>query len=434
MGIYFGTDGLRGIYGEEISSQIAFNCGNSLSRLCEKKKIIIGRDTRTSGPTLLHSFVSGMLCGGVDVIDVDIATTPAIAFLTKHLKLDYGIVISASHNPSIFNGIKIFNSKGYKISEEIENQIERKMLQQYTKSSNNLGNYTYNPKLIDIYIDKLKYRYKDPTKLKIVIDCANGASFNIAKRTFNSLNKNVIFINANNDGKNINNNCGAISPNELLDNVKKNKADIGFAFDGDADRIIVSDENGNILDGDDILYLISCYGNNKIDKIVGTTMTNKGLEQSLLKKGIKLIRADVGDKYVVENMIKNNALLGGETSGHIILHKFATTGDGLLTALEICSIVQKYKQKISKLINYKKYPQININIPVKDKFRILNSEKLSKEVLHIQEIFKDDGRVLVRASGTEPKIRIMCEHIKKNIASKYSKSLKSLVLTLNEKI
>ena len=211
----------------------------------------------------------------------------------------------------------------------------------------------------------------------------------------------------------------------------KNNADIGFAFDGDADRIICCDEKGNLIDGDDILYLLSNYSTLHPKEIVGTVMTNKGLEKALNLQGIKLIRADVGDKYVVEKMKNNNILLGGEPSGHIIIHNLATTGDGVLTAIAISNIVKNQKEKVSKLVKFVKFPQVNINVPVVDKFRILNSDKLSKEILKIQQIFGENGRVLVRASGTEPKVRIMCEHINFNTAKTYAELLKNLVLNLN---
>lgn len=431
MGVYFGTDGIRGVYGEEISPSIAYSCGNSLARLCDKKKVLIGRDTRTSGDVLSLSFASGLMSAGVSVVDVGITTTPIIAFLTKRFAFDFGVVISASHNPSNFNGIKIFDKYGYKISEETENQIERKFIQTSLYGYENLGRFYFKPKLIKEYKKEILKHFQSLGGLKVVLDCANGASYKIAKELFEKLGANVISINNKNDGININNNCGALYPDKLVQTVLKNNADIGFAFDGDADRIICCDEKGNLIDGDDILYLLSNYSTLHPKEIVGTVMTNKGLEKALNVQGIKLIRADVGDKYVVEKMKNNNILLGGEPSGHIIIHNLATTGDGVLTAIAISNIVKNQKEKVSKLVKFVKFPQVNINVPVVDKFRILNSDKLSKEILKIQQIFGENGRVLVRASGTEPKVRIMCEHINFNTAKTYAELLKNLVLNLN---
>ncbi len=431
MGIYFGTDGLRGIYGEEISPNIAYKCGNSLARLCNKKKVLIGRDTRTSGDILSISLASGLMSGGVSVVDVGITTTPVIAFLTKKFAFDFGVVISASHNPSNFNGIKIFDNLGYKISEEIENQIERKFVQTSLKGYENLGQYVFKPKLIKEYKKQLLKTFKSFKGLKIVLDCANGASFKIAKDLFEKLDGEIIVLNNKKDGLNINNNCGALYPEKISQAVLNNHADIGFAFDGDADRIICCDENGKIIDGDDILYLLAKHSTPKINKIVGTSMTNKGLEKALNSQGITLERADVGDKYVVEKMKNNNVLLGGEPSGHIIIHSLATTGDGVLTALEITKILIQSKKKLSELIDYVKFPQVNINVPVIDKYRILNSDQLSKEILKTGQMFGENGRVLVRASGTESKIRIMCEHINLKTAQEQAKILKNIVLNLN---
>lgn len=432
MSIYFGTDGLRGIYGEEITSSIAFKCGNSLARQCgDKRLVLIGRDSRKSGDLLTHAFTSGLLSAGINVIDIGIASTPVIAFITKKLGLDFGVVISASHNPSNYNGIKIFDRYGYKISEEVEERIERKFVLPSYKNYLELGNYYFKPKLIRMYKKKLLTQYKSLEGLKIVLDCANGASYKIAKDLFTKLKANVIIINDKPDGLNINDNCGALYPNKIQEAVIEHNADAGFAFDGDADRIICCNEKGEILDGDDILYLLASR-DKKIKGIVGTSMTNKGLENALQKKNIELLRADVGDKYVVELMKNKNISLGGEPSGHIILHNISTTGDGVLTALAIAKIMQTEKVTLSSLIDYQKFPQVNINIPVIDKYRILNSDLLSSEILKIQQMFGNNGRVLVRASGTEPKIRIMCEHINSNTAESQAKKLKKLVLELNK--
>lgn len=431
MATYFGTDGIRGVYGEDLSSLLVHKCGNALSRLCSKGKVIIGRDTRTSGDLLSLSFSSGLTAGGVDVIDVGVAPTPAIAYLTKQLGCDYGVVISASHNPAKYNGVKIYDRNGYKINEEEEKSIERQLFSPFMVSYDKVGKYEFSPALLNEYKKSLLSCCTDFEKLKIVVDCANGATYKIAKSIFSSLKGKTIFLNAQGDGKSINNNCGALYPDTMIKSVLLNHADMGFAFDGDGDRIVACDEKGFLLDGDDILFILathmpSCKG------VVGTSMTNKGLENALAKKKISLARADVGDKYVVELMKNKNYPLGGEPSGHIVNHTLSTTGDGILTALTLAKIAKESGKTLSKLVQYKKFPQVNKNISVIDKFRILNSEKLSSEILSISQSFGSDGRVLVRASGTENKVRIMCEHKQKNTALSSANRLESLVLEINK--
>ncbi len=431
MGVYFGTDGFRGIYGEVISPSIAYKVGNSLGSQCNKKKVLIGRDTRRSGSLLTLSVASGIMSHGVDVIDIGIAPTPVIAYLTKELKLDYGIVISASHNPRNYNGIKIFNNEGFKISEELESIIERKLLITNELSADKVGRYYNRPRLARKYKNNILKNRIDLSGLKIVLDLANGASFSIAKEIFSSLNAKVIVLNNGKNGKKINYKCGALYPEEISKAVIKNGADMGFAFDGDADRIIACNEKGEILDGDDILFILS-KDLERGESIVGTSMTNKGLEVSLNKQGLNLLRADVGDKYVVELMKSKNAIIGGEPSGHIINFNYSTTGDGVLTALTIAEIVKKNNISLSKLVTFKHYPQYIINVEVIDKYRILNSDGLSSTILEAQRLFGSDGRVLVRASGTESKVRIMCEHKSKKMAEKWAKKIESFIIEIEK--
>lgn len=433
MGIYFGTDGLRGVYGEELTPSVAFKCGNSLSRFCKKKKVIIGKDPRVTGDIISLSVANGLMQNGVNVIDVGLITTPAVAFLTKVLDCDYGVVISASHNPPMHNGIKIFDSDGYKISETLENSIERRFMLQASQPYYNVGRYSYQPEHIKKYIEKITANIGDLSGLKIVIDCGNGASSKIAKGIFKNLGANVFIINNKTDGLSINEESGALYPQSMAAKVIKEKANLGLAFDGDADRIIACDENGNLVDGDDILYILATFFKDKTSAVVGTTMSNKGFENALNKKGISLLRADVGDKYVIEKMKSNNILLGGEPSGHIIVKSYSTTGDGILTGLLLADIIKKTAKPLSKLINYKKYPQININVEVIDKFRILNSEKLTNETLRLQQQFASFGRVLVRASGTENKIRIMCEHKSRLVALRSAQGLEKIVKEISQR-
>ncbi len=434
MGIYFGTDGIRGIYGEELSPSLAYKTGNSLSRFCKNKKVLIGKDSRSTGDILTLSLSSGLLNNGVDVIDVGLCPTPCIAYLTKKLGFDFGVMISASHNPPEYNGIKIFDKDGYKINEEFENQIERKIMFELSTDYKNIGKYKYSPRLINKYIESIVDISSSLENLKIVVDCANGASTKVAKKVFKNLNSNCFYSGMQKNGLKINEKCGALHIENLKKLVKKHNADIGFAFDGDADRIMVCDENGKTVDGDEILYLLSKYLPEKCPNLVGTTLTNKALEDALAKNHIKLIRADVGDKYVIEIMKNKNILLGGEPSGHIIVKSHSTTGDGVLTAVMLANILNKSEKKLSKLIDYTPYPQENKNVAVVDKFRILNSSKLTKEILKLQQKFKDEGRVLVRASGTEQKIRIMCEHKDKEIAKNSAIKLEKIVEEINNQM
>lgn len=426
MGIYFGTDGLRGIYGEVISPSIAYKVGNSLGAFCNNKRIIIGRDTRRSGDILSLSFTSGIMSQGVEVVDVGIVPTPVIAYLTKIHNFDYGVVISASHNPRNYNGIKIFDSEGYKISEETEAEIERKILYPTEVCGDKVGRYFYKPRMIKEYKKKILSSFPDLSGLKIILDMANGASYNIAKELFTQAGASIMPLHYSNSGRKINQKCGALYPEVISQAVIDYGADMGFAFDGDADRIIACDENGKIVDGDDILFILSKNLKNG-DCVVGTSMTNKGLEEALNKRNISLIRADVGDKYVVKEMKTHCSKLGGEPSGHIINSDFSTTGDGVLTAMMVADTVKKSLKPLSKLITFKHFPQITINVDVIDKYRLLNSDLLSSEILKTQKECGQNGRVLVRASGTENKIRIMCEHKNMNKALQFAKNLENIV-------
>ncbi len=430
MGIYFGTDGLRGVYGEVISPEIASNVGNSLARLCKiHKKILICRDTRTSGSLLASAFSVGVASGGVDVVDIGIAPTPVVAYLAQRLDYDYGVVISASHNDANCNGIKIFNNEGFKISEEEENQIERKMLYPARKNFENLGKITHRPALVGKYKKHILQTFDSLEGLRVVLDCANGASYRIAKTLFQKLSCDVVTLNCQNDGTKINENCGALHPEIVANAVKEFDADMGFSFDGDADRIIACDENGKILDGDDILFLLAkVYQNEKI--VVGTSMTNSGLEEGLQKLGKTLLRADVGDKYVSQLMKNKGAKLGGEPSGHIINFAFSTTGDGVLSALTIASLAKKEGKPLSKICTLKHFPQVLLNVNVRDKYRTLNSDLLTAEILKTQQELGLEGRLNVRASGTENKIRVMCEHKSQKVAESLAKNVERLILSI----
>lgn len=410
MGIYFGTDGIRGIINNDLCFDLMYKCGNALTILKEKPTILIGRDTRNSGSLVTLGVSSGAIQGGAKVIDVGIIPTSGVAYLTKKLECDFGVVISASHNPPEFNGIKVFDKNGYKLLDEKENELEKKFIKSNLKDNSEIGSYSYFPSFANCYINYLVNLGCNLQGLKIVLDASNGASFSIAPKVFKKLGAHVFATNCKNNGDKINYNCGSLYPEVLKRNVLKFKADIGFAFDGDADRIVAVDRFGNILDGDKIMYILAKYyklQNEDLKNVVGTSHTNMGIENALNNLDINLIRADVGDKYVLNEMLKQNCLIGGEQSGHIINLKYVTTGDGILTAV-ILSKILKEQGDLTKFFDVKMLPQVNINVLTTDKLRVINSEILSNTIYAEQENLKN-GRIMVRASGTEPKIRIMVE-------------------------
>lgn len=431
MGIYFGTDGIRGIVNNDLTEQIAEMVGNALARKKKKAKILIGRDTRVSGSFLLVAIATGALKGGADVVDVGVLPTPAISFLVKNKKFDYGVVVSASHNPKEYNGIKIFNSEGKKLSEKEESELERFFACPQTYSSLKVGGFKSSSNLKNAYIKYLKSISQNLNGLKVVLDCSNGASYFTAPKIFKSLGADVIKTACSNNGKKINENCGSTHIENLKNKVLKERADIGFAFDGDADRIIAVDEKGDVFDGDKILYILAVQLHEKGllngDTIVGTSHTNTGLLIALNKKKINLIRTDIGDKYVIDAMEKMNLSLGGEQSGHIIIKPFLPTGDGVLSALQIAGIMKTKNKSLSELFDAKLLPQINKNIVVEDKLKVLNNEKLSQSVLQISNEIAPVGRILVRASGTEPKIRVMIEHPDEEKAKRYVVELEKII-------
>ncbi len=429
---YFGTDGIRGtvnfgnINGEKFF-KFGLAAGTYFKNLKKTKQIaIIAKDTRLSGYTLEPAIVSGLTSAGMHVFTLGPLPTNGLAMLTKKMKANMGIMITASHNPYYDNGLKLFGPDGLKLSDRIEKQIEKlidaKTIKQLS-DPNLLGRVKRLEDANDKYIKILKDNF--PKKfslkgLKIVLDCANGAGYKSAPKILSELGAKVISLGVSPNGLNINNKCGSTNPFNIQFNVKKYKADIGVALDGDADRIIMCDEKSRIIDGDQIIAMIAKRW--KVKKIlkggvVGTLMSNYGLENFFKKENIKFLRSKVGDRYVKELMKKNNVNLGGEQSGHIILGKFATTGDGLLVALEVLFSLRK-GNKASEMFNvYKSVPQKLININVKNK-DILNSLKCKKAIKSANNLIKKQGRLLVRKSGTEPKIRIMCESFNKILIEK----------------
>jgi len=438
MSVFFGTDGLRGVVGQDLTYDLAFKCGNSLSQMIKgKAKVLIGRDTRVTGDYLVSSIATGLMAGGVDVYYLGVIPTSGVAFLTETYGYDYGIVITASHNPNNFNGIKIFSNKGEKISEDKETLIERGFIKTKQVSFDKVGKF-YNVKsLVKKYRDYLLSTVNvDLSGISVVVDASNGAGYNIAPYLFRKLGAKVYTVGCKNDGININVNCGSLHTERLMKKVVKVKADFGVAFDGDADRLIAVDSLGNIVDGDSIvmglaLYFKSC-GQLKNNIVVGTSQTNMGIENELKEKGIKLIRADVGDKYVISQMNKFDAILGGEQSGHVILRQYMKTGDGILTAIQLICACIKTKRSLSSFCYSKLYPQINVNVEVKDKLRTLGNEQVSIAIANAGQELAGEGRVLVRASGTEPKIRIMVEGTNIKVCEGLAEYIKRVILSVED--
>lgn len=426
----FGTDGIRGTYGKEITPSLAFRCGCATSNLCKRKRVLIAKDTRTSGDVLSLSLTNGLLSSGVDVLDIGIAPTPVVSFLVDKLNCDYGIMITASHNPKEDNGIKFFSSDGYKISEKEENEIEKFFAFNNFSTYDKLGKYKYCPSKVNLYKNYLLQINKFKLDLKIVVDCSYGATYALAKKIFPAICEKVHFVCCKNNGMKINEKCGALHPENLKHQIKKFDADLGFAFDGDGDRIVCCDKYGNILDGDDILSILSLSLHKNEKFIVGTIMSNKGFEEYLSSLGLTLLRSDVGDKFVAQIMKEKNLSLGGEPSGHIIIKNLAKTGDGILTACTILKTLFDKNEKISKLIKYKKYHQVFKNIKVNNKYRILNDQILNEKFIKIKESLNGVGRIVLRASGTEEVLRIMCEHKDKKIAEKTISEIESIVMSI----
>ena len=426
---YFGTDGIRGTVNQnKINGDMFFKFGlaaGTYFRNLKKKKqtAIIAKDTRLSGYTLEPALVSGLASAGMHVFTLGPLPTNGLAMLTKKMNANLGIMITASHNPFYDNGLKLFGPDGLKLSDKIEKRIEKlidtKISKHLTKPSV-LGRVKRLEDANDNYINILKSNFPKNFSLKgikIAVDCANGAGYKSAPKIFKSLGAKVYTIGTSPNGLNINSNCGSTFPNKIKYFSNKKKVDLGISLDGDADRIIICDEKGKIIDGDQIIAMIALrWKRKKILKggVVGTLMSNYGLEKLFIEKKIKFIRANVGDRYVKELMKKNNCNLGGEQSGHIILGNFATTGDGILVALEVLYSMRKGTKASNLFNNFKQIPQKLINIYVKDK-SIINSKKCRKSILNAKNILKNRGRILVRPSGTEPKIRIMCESNDKKI-------------------
>ncbi len=423
MGKIFGTDGARGIVGPELTIKLAMQIGASTARLFKKQKdnvtFLIGSDTRISKDALRFSLASGVLSEGANIIDLGVISTPAVAYLVKKYKADGGFVISASHNPSEYNGIKIFNAEGYKLADELENKIEEIIFNDFhlNEQVNNVGTYEFKADAKEDYVNYLASTIKnDLSHLNIGIDTANGAAYLTASMLFDKLKVNYKIINNQPDGLNINDNAGSTHLEGLQKFVVENHLDCGIAFDGDADRCLLVDENGAIVNGDKILAICGLHlkQTNQLanNTIVGTVMSNLGFVKFCEKQDINFIATKVGDRYVLEEMLKNNYCLGGEQSGHVIFKEFSTTGDGELTALQVLSILADQKQKLSALANImEEYPQVLKNIEVTKEFKETypSNANINNFIKECEAKLNGEGRILVRASGTENLIRVMLE-------------------------
>ena len=412
----FGTDGVRGIVNKDLDIFLATKIGVSAAYVLGKNKkikVVIGRDTRISGEMLSFAVTSGLLSMGAEVIDLGIVPTPLVSYLIQKYNADMGVMISASHNPSEYNGIKLFNNLGMKLSDEIEDEIEANLNIMPDKE---IGSYYVEENACTDYIDHLKSTVSLKGNLKIVVDCANGSASTTAPTLFKELGFDPIIINNKYDGLNINYKCGSTHLEMLTEEVLKNKADLGIAYDGDADRCLLIDEDGNTIDGDTILAINSLYlkENYKLknNTLVATVMSNLGLRNFCKKHDINFVSTKVGDRYVLENMIENDYILGGEQSGHIIFKNDANTGDGELTSIKTLEILENKNislSELSKIITI--YPQVLINVEVTKEIKenYKNDTNLNNLITSIEEELKDNGRVLIRPSGTENKIRIMLE-------------------------
>ena len=425
MGKLFGTDGARGIVNKDLTCELALKIGASVARVIKKEKkketltFLIGSDTRISKDMFTSSVGAGVMSEGCNIINVGVLPTPGISYLTQKYNMDGAFVISASHNPSEYNGIKVLDEHGFKLSEELENKSEEIIFNDFKVNSNinECGIFENKEDAINDYIDYLASTVnQDISGLKILVDTANGAASETAEKVFKKLNANVDIINNNPDGLNINYKAGSTHIEGLKEKVISEKYDIGIAYDGDADRTILIDELGNEIDGDYIIaiagYELKKEGKLTNNTLVGTIMTNLGFMKFCEENDINFVATSVGDKYVLEEMLKSNYILGGEQSGHIIFKELANTGDGELTSLQILNIMCKNKKKLSELASImRKYPQvlINANVSKEGKEQYRQREDIHETISKYEQKMHGDGRIVVRPSGTENYIRVMLE-------------------------
>lgn len=428
MGRLFGTDGVRGVANKELTPELAFEIGQAGAYVLtetggDRPRILVGRDTRISGDILEAALVAGICSVGAEAVIAGVIPTPAIAHLVVSEGFDAGVMISASHNSFEHNGIKFFSSEGYKLSDDIEERIESIILDKAEKierpTHENIGRVSYNTDLVDKYIKFAESAADaDFSGLKIALDCANGASSVTARRAFEDLGAKVYVLNDKPNGININDKCGSTHMESLIEFVKNSDVDLGLAFDGDADRVLAVDENGDFVDGDKIMAAIALdmksRGELEDNTVVATVMSNLGFFIMAKERGLNIKRTKVGDRYVLEEMLKCGHKIGGEQSGHVILLDYNTTGDGLVTGIRLVSVIRHSGKKLSELASVMQvYPQVLVNAKVKNEMK--NEEdymavpEIKEAIEAIENEFKNDGRVLIRPSGTEPLVRVMIE-------------------------
>ena len=437
---YFGTDGIRGIAGESLTADLSFKVGKALGKLLTEKKehpkVIIGRDTRISCDMIEQALTAGLTSTGVNVMTVGTIPTPAIAYLTKTIETDSGIMISASHNPYQDNGIKIFGPDGFKLTDDQELEIEH-LIDNTDEIKNasfeKIGKLYSGNELTQKYVQHIKQSISgDLSGIKIALDCANGATTGVAPFIFGDLEADIETIGCKPNGININDNVGSTKIDTIANFVKENNVDVGFAFDGDGDRVLAVDSKGNIVDGDKIMFILAKHlkeqGELKDNMVVSTVMSNIGFYKAIEENGLQSVKTAVGDRYVVEEMRNNDYSLGGEQSGHIILMNYATTGDGILTAVKLTDIIKTSGKSLEELASEVSiYPQKLVNIKVIDKKSAMEDSDISAECEKVETELKGNGRILLRASGTENLIRVMVEASSDELTDKYCEQVAKIV-------
>lgn len=436
---YFGTDGVRGKVGQfPITPDFVMKLGQAAGRVLSKGnggRVIIGKDTRLSGYMLESALESGFASSGVSTVLLGPMPTPAISYLTRAFRADLGVVISASHNPYYDNGIKFFSSEGTKLPDEVELEIEKALDGEIELSDpSTFGRAFRQDDAPGRYVEFCKSTFATHLSLEgltIVLDCANGATYHVAPLVFKELGANVITIGTNPNGININDQCGSTHPEKLIEKVLSSKADLGIAFDGDGDRVMMVDSKGRLLDGDALLYIIATdrQAQGKLrGGVVGTLMSNLGLEKALGQKGIEFIRSAVGDRYVMEQLLQKGWRLGGENSGHIICLDYVTTGDGIVSALQALKACMRQGKSLSELVEpLVMYPQELINLRTVAGFDALSDDKVQKEVAAVENELGGKGRVLLRKSGTEPLVRVMVEGEDRDIVHSMAQRIASVI-------
>ena len=434
----FGTDGVRGVAGVELTAELAHDLAVAAAEVLTESGefaghrpiAIVGEDSRESGSYLVAAICKGLNESGVDVRKVGVLPTPAVSYLITELKADLGVMVSASHNPARDNGIKFFSRNGRKLDDALEAKIEEQLGKPWQRPADMDAGQTIDDadaqeKYISFLLSTLESRFDG---LKIVVDCANGAASFVAPEVLRRAGAEVIAISASPNGFNINENCGSTHLENVIAKVKSENADLGIAHDGDADRVLAIDHEGNLIDGDYILGILAEHTELPTKSVVGTVMTNLGLIRALESRGIDFVATPVGDRYVLERMLSEGHTLGGEQSGHIIMRKYANTGDGLLTALHLISHVAQSRRTLKELASFmSRYPQVLINVPGVSKEKLAHNQAIKDAVTRIESSLGIRGRVLLRASGTEPLIRVMIEAEDANDAQQLAESLAALV-------